>query len=629
MRGSTAAGLVGLVLLSLVATPLAASSPEAPSDPVPAGSIADSGPSPAILDSGTVPPFLDATSAVIEESEAFPDRPEERPTSAQVKERGAADGGDVAKVRLRIEGKGDPIVQRYGYQEMVLLSHSASMAAADPSDSRCEFTRSLAENFTEPDELGLADYDSTGRVAVPLGTSYQQVANWAQCYAVGPANLSAGLGAAINSIVPAKKPGHFWIVILITDGNISGPDPLHEAERAAQEGVRVFVLCMDASGAGSCENPTLAEIAQRTGGKLFMVAESDLPGMVEFFIPDRWPPLKDDVAGKPPKNGDPMVTFGLGPDIEVVPNSFRCISSCSKPSPDAPPRSEIRDGNRGLVLEWLAPVRELRVKQVWELEFSVRAHRGGPEVLLSDVDLAEVRYDRFDGSPGGSDEFGKLELDVIAKNRRCISACGFGFIHHEAPGHAPAGIDLPITITAGAGGSATVCYEYGRPVSSESSSESVVGVRMLFSVPGVGSGSYSMEKEKVAGSGWEVVLPGRWLVAGHVEYRFEVVFDAPIGRIILENRSGGPFLLFVEGEAPPAPDGLDMPWIDIVLTFAAGAAAGAVLGQQRHWSGTPSGSRFAGAPAPPERLRRRQALAASPATTRAIRRAAQKRRKEG
>ncbi|HLF06823.1 MAG TPA: Ig-like domain-containing protein, partial [Thermoplasmata archaeon] len=129
-----------------------------------------------------------------------------------------------------------------------------------------------------------------------------------------------------------------------------------------------------------------------------------------------------DIAGKPPKTGAPMLVFKLTDDIEVVPNAFMCDSStCTSPTPSNP--AFIVPGNRGIRMEWNAPVKELRIKQYWQIEFGVRSYTNGSNVKVNDVANSFVQYDRYDGSPGGSDVFEQLYVTVepVVCNPGCLT----------------------------------------------------------------------------------------------------------------------------------------------------------------------------------------------------------------
>jgi len=588
------------------------------------------GKSEGVTSPATVPPFLDTTSGIIDGPKPFPDRPDGWPTSATVKERGAPNGGDIAKVRLRIEGKGDPIVQRLAAQTMVLLSHSTSMAQSDPAGARCDFTRRIAENYTAPDELGLSDYESTARLAVPIGTSYQQVANWAQCYALGAADVAAGLRTAIDSLVPEKKSGFHWVIVLVTDGNITGPDPVPEAERASQESVRVFVLCLERTSPHLCLDPRLPKMAQVTRGGFYIVHPSELPSFVEYFTPNRWPTPSSDVAGRPPKNGDAMIRFPLTENIEVVPESFRCISdTCIRPNPDAPPADQLKAGNRGAALLWTAPVRELRTRQVWEVEFSVRVHGTSVEVEVNHAAGSVVKYDRFDGSPGGSESLEGLRLKVIPKDDSCASGMGPATIKHVSPGRAPAGVDLDLSVVPPIEQWSKVCREYGEVVSTTNGVNFAKAVRVHFSIPGFGSGVYSMVSPDDPGGRWSVVIPGRLLPPGPMEYRIEATMMD--GRIYSDpsNLTVEPYTVILEGSSTETRGDQIIPWADLLLILTAGAALGAVAGLRYRSSGPPAPiPRILSAGLLDSRRRLLDRNAIAPRTN-AIRKAVQKTRKLG
>jgi hypothetical protein len=120
--------------------------------------------------------------------------------------------------------------------------------------------------------------------------------------------------------------------------------------------------------------------------------------------------LSKDLAGSAPKSGVPMVRFQLGPDIEVAAGTFRCGSvNCADPLPAS---RDPLPGNKRLLLAWDAPVKTLRIKEFWQVSFGVRSYDIGKQIKVNEVAQSFVEYDRYDGSPGGSDTFEQLYVDV-------------------------------------------------------------------------------------------------------------------------------------------------------------------------------------------------------------------------
>jgi hypothetical protein len=156
-----------------------------------------------------------------------------------------------------------------------------------------------------------------------------------------------------------------------------------------------------------CE-PDLIKWSQQTGGNYYWVQyPQDLYRVFESIFKDTGG-YDPQTAGTPPKNGDPMMKVRLTNDIEVVPGSFRG-SANSRPTRPA----NIGSNNRGLLLEWKAPVLELKLKQSWEVTFDVRSYRAGGSVDVIDQSESRVAYDRYDGSSGGRDPFERLTLKVL------------------------------------------------------------------------------------------------------------------------------------------------------------------------------------------------------------------------
>jgi hypothetical protein len=111
-----------------------------------------------------------------------------------------------------------------------------------------------------------------------------------------------------------------------------------------------------------------------------------------------------------------MVVFKLTDDMEVVPGSFGGLSNYKPSHP-----SIIEQGNRGLRLEWKNPIHQLKIKQSWEVTFNIRSfktHPGSEGMPVNDPAQSYIKYDRYDGSPGGNDPIDALRVVVLGNDPR-------------------------------------------------------------------------------------------------------------------------------------------------------------------------------------------------------------------
>jgi hypothetical protein len=371
-------------------------------------------------DPNYVPPFIDAMDGIMIKGAKWDPDPNNWPHSTTITVKGAQYGVSEARVKLRIEGKGDPIKQRLPQQTCLMTDDSGSMAWNDPNNMRVQGMQFYIDQLTAPDEIShgaFSAYLPSGQLAEirqTLTTNYQGAKGTIGNYvSSGGTPIGNGLGVCNDEVIPKKKAGFAWAIIHLTDGcrNSETRDPNVEVNRMVTEGVKLFNIGLypdpNSADKAQCE-PQLIQWSQQTGGKYYWVRN---PNDLAQVYQDIANSMQNDVAGKPPKTGAPMVNMKITTDIEVVPNSFICDStSCTTPLPSNP--AVIINGNKGLKMEWNAPVKELRIKQYWQIEFGVRSYKIGKQIKVNDVAQSFVEYDRYDGSPGGSDVFEQLYVDV-------------------------------------------------------------------------------------------------------------------------------------------------------------------------------------------------------------------------
>ncbi|HLF06475.1 MAG TPA: vWA domain-containing protein, partial [Thermoplasmata archaeon] len=342
------------------------------------------------------------------------------PHSATITVKGAQYGVSEARVKMRIEGKGDPIKQKVPQQTCLMTDDSGSMAWNDPNNMRVQGMNTYIDQLSAPDEISHGAFSAylpsnqLSEIRQTLTTGYQAAKGTIGNYvSSGGTPIGNGLWSCNEEIIPKKKTGFVWVIIMLTDGcyNSETQDHTAQVNRMVAEGIKLFDIGLypdpNSSDKQLCE-PDLISWSQQTGGKYYWVRNPADLAQVYIDIANS---LTNDVAGKPPKTGSPMLRFKMLNDIEVVPNSFICDStSCTAPIPSNP--AIIIANNRGILMEWNAPVKELRIKQYWQIEFGVRSYKIGKQIKVNDIAQSFVEYDRYDGSPGGSDVFEQLYVDV-------------------------------------------------------------------------------------------------------------------------------------------------------------------------------------------------------------------------
>jgi hypothetical protein len=400
-----AARLVALVFL---ATVLGASGPAAGALPV--DSFAPVGPS-----HDQVPPFIDAMDGIAANGTNWSQDPVQWPSAGNVVVRGSHWGEQEAAVRLRMEGKGGPTHNRSPLQAILIHDNSGSMSWNDPNSSRCAGERWFIDMMMAPEEVGTAYFESTANLTSPLTTDFQAAKSSVSCFASGSTFLGDALHYANDEMIPKKKTGFVWTFVVLIDGCAKGTwSPVAEINRSANEGVKVFFIGLfpdpNSSDKTLCE-PDFMRWSQQTAGNYRWVRNDTEVLTAYRDIYHGFGIGGSDVAGKPPKTGAPMMRLKLNPDIEVVPGSFKCLSTgCVSALPTNP--AVIVPNNKGLQLEWSAPIKEMRIKDVWQIEFRVRSYTVGPSIPVNEVARSFIEYDRYDGSPGGTDPLDQLSLKV-------------------------------------------------------------------------------------------------------------------------------------------------------------------------------------------------------------------------
>jgi hypothetical protein len=363
-----------------------------------------------------IEPYIDAMDCIEMRGVGICNNPDTSgwPHTATITVKGAQYGETQATVKLRIEGKGDPLNISVPQQTMLVTDDSGSMVWNDPNNLRFDAGKLYTTLVTLPDEIGFVIYADTlpnnqyTDMRSPLTTNYQSVQNGMYGSSNGATPMIYAFQTANDELMVKKKQGFSWNIIHLTDGCYNtGGDPQPQVDRMVNEQIRLFDIGLypdpNSQDKLNCE-PNLIKWSQQTNGMYFWVQN---PSQLNDVYRNISKMIKQDIAGKSPKNGAPMITFQLDKDIAVVPRSFRGSVNYNPTSPSA-----IGPNNRGLRLEWQAPIKELKISQYWEVSFNIESWETGLNRKVNDVSRSYVEYDRYDGSPGGSDKFELLVVNV-------------------------------------------------------------------------------------------------------------------------------------------------------------------------------------------------------------------------
>ncbi len=179
-----------------------------------------------------------------------------------------------------------------GVDIMVAVDTSASMLAQDYRPNRLERAKQLLQDIiwrARGDRVGVMAFAGSAAIQSPLTLDYSMAS--AALKSLGPGSVSAGgtaLGKAIDAAVQAFKTGSAGerVLIVLTDGEDQGSEPIEAAQRAAEAGVKIYTVGIGTSQGGATptdQGPktdrsgeqvvskldfeTLTRIAQITGGK--------------------------------------------------------------------------------------------------------------------------------------------------------------------------------------------------------------------------------------------------------------------------------------------------------------------------------------------------------------------------
>ncbi len=168
---------------------------------------------------------------------------------------------------------------------VVVTDRSGSMLATDVQPSRLVAARRAAATFVDelPDSLRVGAIAFNQAATVLQSPTRDHAAVTASLNAVKAAGTTAtgdALDAALRLIAAQRatdgrrSPA---AIVLISDGkSVRGSDPVQVAARARAASVAIYTVALgsDADGASPPDPATLAQIAQRSGGRAFAAADA-------------------------------------------------------------------------------------------------------------------------------------------------------------------------------------------------------------------------------------------------------------------------------------------------------------------------------------------------------------------
>lgn len=178
-----------------------------------------------------------------------------------------------------------------GTDIVLALDISGSMEANDIRPSRFQKAKELSAKFIQnrpEDNVGLVIFSGEAISIMPLTNDMSALMKAIENIHMGELSngtaIGDGLVSAINRVIPGQAKSKS--IILLTDGSNNTGDvaPTTAADIAAQKGIKVYTIGVGVDGTmqvadptgmasttmeTSIDEPTLKEIAAKTGGKFF------------------------------------------------------------------------------------------------------------------------------------------------------------------------------------------------------------------------------------------------------------------------------------------------------------------------------------------------------------------------
>jgi len=196
------------------------------------------------------------------------------------------------------------VAKRLGVDLLIALDVSDSMRAEDVRPNRLERAKRQAMSLIDllkGDRVGIVVFSGEAFVQCPLTLDYGAATMLLS--AVEPGTLErpgTALGEAIDTSVEAlsTEPDRSKVLVVMTDGEDHGSEPVEAARRAAEAGIRIYAIGFGSSsgepipldpaeGTGykrdsegdvvmsRLDESTLVEVADASGGRYFRASSTD------------------------------------------------------------------------------------------------------------------------------------------------------------------------------------------------------------------------------------------------------------------------------------------------------------------------------------------------------------------
>ncbi len=140
-----------------------------------------------------------------------------------------------------------PIVRK-GVDIYIAIDTSTSMLATDIKPNRITRAKDLMRSLIyrlKGDRVGIVLFAGTAVIQCPLTLDYEMVMATLEAINVGAIEVQGtAIGTAIRTAIKSfqRTPRGYRVLVLITDGEDQGSDPLGAAKEAAEEGVVIYTL---------------------------------------------------------------------------------------------------------------------------------------------------------------------------------------------------------------------------------------------------------------------------------------------------------------------------------------------------------------------------------------------------
>lgn len=184
-----------------------------------------------------------------------------------------------------------------GIDMVLVLDLSTSMRAMDVEPNRFEAAQEVARQFISgrrSDRIGLVIFAAEAFTLAPLTTDYPFLLSMISTVEMGRVEdgtaIGSGLATAVNRLRDSGASSR--VILLLTDGqnNRGAIPPLTAADLAATSGIRVYTIGVGGEGdvpfptdqrfgpttrmiRSDVDEPTLREVAARTGGQYFRATD--------------------------------------------------------------------------------------------------------------------------------------------------------------------------------------------------------------------------------------------------------------------------------------------------------------------------------------------------------------------